>query len=75
MTSDAWVQVVVNGDARELPGGLTVAGLVETLGRDPRTVAVEHNGSILPRSRYGETVLADGDRVEIVHFVQGGWRA
>jgi thiamine biosynthesis protein ThiS len=49
-----------------------VADLVAELGRHPRTVAVEHNGDILPRDRYATTPLAPGDRLEIVHFVQGG---
>lgn len=64
--------VTVNGEAREVPWGLTVLGFVESLGRHPRTVAVEYNGSILPRADYERTVLASGDRLEIVHFVQGG---
>ena len=39
---------------------------------DPRRVAVERNGEIVPKARYGETVLADGDTVEVVSFVGGG---
>lgn len=66
------VAVVVNGDSRDVQGGSTVLDLVAGTGRDPRTVAVELNGDILPRERYGVARLAAGDRVEIVHFVQGG---
>ena len=66
------IAVAVNGERREVAAGTTVAALLAELGRHPRTVAVEHNGAILPRARYAETGLADGDRLEIVHFVQGG---
>ena len=64
--------LTVNGEAREAPSGLTVLGFVESLGRHPHTVAVEYNGAILPRADYERTRLRDGDRLEIVHFVQGG---
>ena len=64
--------VYVNGEGREVKGGTTVAQLVESLGRDPRTVAVELNGLIVPRDRYDFVSLQEGDRLEIVHFVQGG---
>jgi sulfur carrier protein len=66
------VPLVVNGDPREMAPGSTVLDLVATTGRDPRTVAVERNGDILPRDAYGTTELLAGDRIEIVHFVQGG---
>jgi sulfur carrier protein len=45
---------------------------VAGLGRDPRTVAVERNGIIVRRAEYGATGLEAGDRLEVVHFVQGG---
>ncbi|HRC84228.1 MAG TPA: sulfur carrier protein ThiS [Thermoanaerobaculia bacterium] len=64
--------VEVNGEPREVPPGSTVADLLAAAGRDPRTVAVEHNGRILPRASYATTPLAPGDHLEIVHFVQGG---
>jgi thiazole synthase len=62
----------LNGEKREFPGPLTVTGLLEALGLDPRKIAVERNLAIVPRSGYGEVVLADGDRLEIVHFIGGG---
>jgi thiamine biosynthesis protein ThiS len=68
----AEVEVVVNGEPRRLAAGATVLDLLAAAGRDPRTVAVERNGRILPRTGYGAAVLAAGDRLEIVHFVQGG---
>jgi thiamine biosynthesis protein ThiS len=72
MASPSSFEIELNGERRELPSGSTVLSLVESLGRDPRTVAVELNGDILPRVRYARTDLAPGDRLEIVHFVQGG---
>jgi thiamine biosynthesis protein ThiS len=71
VTVDA-VSIRVNGDRREVSPGTTVSDLLAELGRHPRTVAVEHNGRILPRQEYAARPLAEGDRLEIVGFVQGG---
>lgn len=71
-TSSENVAVSVNGEPREVRAGSTVADLLEALGHEPRTVAVEWNGVILPRDRYAETVLSVGDGLELVRFVQGG---
>jgi thiamine biosynthesis protein ThiS len=68
----AEIEVTVNGESRRVAAGSTVLDLLAFAGCDARTVAVEHNGEILPRTRYGATRLAGGDRLEIVHFVQGG---
>lgn len=68
----ATLQVILNGEPRDVPAGSSVLDLLSALGRHPRTVAVEHNGDILPRDHYGATALAAGDRLEVVHFVQGG---
>ena len=64
--------LVLNGERRVMEAVRTVAELVDALGLDPRKVAVERNLEIVPRSAYGGTELADGDRVEIVHFIGGG---
>ncbi|MFM8377549.1 MAG: sulfur carrier protein ThiS [Phenylobacterium sp.] len=61
--------LVLNGEPRVMEAVRTVAELVDALGLDPRKVAVEHNLEIVPRSAYGRTGLADGDRIEIVHFI------
>jgi thiamine biosynthesis protein ThiS len=66
------MQLTVNGKARQVEGPLTLLGLVEQLGIDPRIIAVEHNGDIVKRDRYAETGLADGDKLEIVRMVGGG---
>ena len=64
--------VVVNGEPRTVPSPATLLDLLDHLGLDPRTVVVEHNREIVRRPRLGETPLAEGDAVELVHFVGGG---
>jgi len=64
--------LTINGEQRSLGTASTVAALVAELGLDARKVAVERNLEIVPRSAYGQTALADGDRIEIVHFIGGG---
>ena len=67
------VRATVNGERRELPAGSTIADLLERHALDPRLVVVEHNREIVrDRAVLGTTVLADGDVVELVHFVGGG---
>jgi sulfur carrier protein len=68
----AILEIVLNGEPHRLAAGSTLLDLVAGLGRDPRTVAVERNGEIVRRPDYAATVLAAGDRLEVVHFVQGG---
>ena len=64
--------IVVNGEERRVPGPASLLDLLAQLGLDPRTVVVELNRAIIRRPRLGETALADGDAVELVHFVGGG---
>lgn len=67
------VAVTVNGERRMLPAGATVASLLAAHALDPRLVVVEHNRVILrDRAALADVWLADGDAVEIVHFVGGG---
>lgn len=66
------MNVRVNGEAREVPAATTVRGLVELLGLTDGPVAVERNGEVVPRAHHTATPLAEGDVVEIVHFVGGG---
>ncbi len=66
------MQVVLNGENRVLTPGLSVAGLLQELGIEGRKVAVERNLEIVPKSTFATTLLADGDRLEIVHFIGGG---
>lgn len=65
------MQIQLNGESREI-SATTVLGLLESLGIDPKRVAVELNMDILPKTEYTEKTIADGDRIEIVHFVGGG---
>jgi len=66
------IQLSVNGEPRRLAGGASVSELLAALELEGRRVAVERNGEIVPRSRYAQTALADGDRLEIVVAVGGG---
>ena len=62
----------VNGRDREAPEGETLARLLVDLELPIGRVAVERNGAIVPRDRFEGTILAAGDRLEIVQFVGGG---
>ncbi len=65
--------LTVNGVPRTADHGETVAGLLAGLGLDPRMVVVERNGTILrQRNEFGALALAEGDVLELVHFVGGG---
>ncbi len=66
------IVVTVNGDARDLVVGITVAGLVAELGLPDRGIAVAVDGFVVPCGSWGTTVLCDDARVEIVTAVQGG---
>ena len=71
-TSSREIHVTVNGEDHRVSAGETVARLLERLELPAQRVAVEHNRDILPRDRFPEVVLQEGDRLEIVHFVGGG---
>ena len=66
------MHVIVNGEQRDIPEGLSVRGLVEALGLGDGPVAVERNREIVPRARHAETSIAENDVLEIVHLVGGG---
>ena len=66
------IAISLNGEARQVPPGQDVAALLAELGLDIRKVAVERNQAIVPRSLYTHTRLAQGDQLEIVHFIGGG---
>ena len=68
------MRVIVNGEARELPAGATVAVAVRESGAPPslRGVAVAVDGEVVPRGRWDETPLADEQRIEVLQAVQGG---
>lgn len=62
----------LNGEPHDLVEPLTVTALLESLGIDPRRVAVEHNLMVVKRGNYDSTTVNEGDEVEIVNFVGGG---
>jgi thiazole synthase len=64
--------VTINGQSRQLNGSVNLAELVVQMGLDPAKIAVERNLEVVPRSLYQQTAVADGDRLEIVHFIGGG---
>ena len=66
------LHITVNGSGRHVPAPATLADLLAHLALDPRQVVVELNREIVRRARLAEVTLADGDTVELVHFVGGG---
>ena len=66
------MNLILNGEATTAPDSVTVAAFLEGLGLPQKGVAVERNREIVPRSTFGSTILAEGDRIEIVQFVGGG---
>lgn len=66
------ISLTINGEHRPFPRTLSCAELIAALELTGKRVAVERNGEILPRSRHGDCLLQDGDRLEIVVAVGGG---
>ena len=66
------MNLCVNGESLDVPAALTVRQLIAHLGLDSGPVAVERNRDVVPRAAHESTILAEGDTIEIVHFVGGG---
>lgn len=66
------IEIVLNGERRELPEGCSVAQMIEALGLAGEAVAVERNARLVRRTEHGATRLCAGDRVEVVTLVGGG---
>jgi sulfur carrier protein len=66
------VRVTINGELRDIPASLTLAGLVEHLGLTDGPVAIERNREVVPRAEHGRVAVEPDDVLEIVHFVGGG---
>ncbi len=62
----------INGEERDFTSVASLDALVEQLGMKADRVAVELNREIVPRARWGETPVREGDELEVVHFVGGG---
>lgn len=72
MRYNAFMNIYINGQAQTHDFGLTVHGLVEKLELANKRYALELNQAILPRSLYAQTLLNEGDQIEIIHAVGGG---
>lgn len=66
------MQIVLNGEQRDIPEGASIRALLASLGVDQQRVAVELNEQVVPKARHAETTLKPADRVEVVTFVGGG---
>ena len=66
------IDVVINGQARSIEPGTTIASLIGELGLGGKPVAVERNREIVPKASHASTILVAGDRLEVVTFVGGG---
>lgn len=66
------MRATVNGELRELPDGVTVGALLESLGTTRAGIAVASNERVVRRSEYDTHVIADGDSIEIIKAVAGG---
>ncbi len=66
------LEIVANGQPREVPAGTTLEGFIESLDLGSSRLAVERNGAIVPRESYSEVVLRAGDCLEVVTLVGGG---
>jgi len=66
------IALTVNGERRELEGPIRLTAFLESVGVDPRYVAVARNGDVLPREQWPDTTLQDGDVLEVVRMVGGG---
>lgn len=66
------VNITLNGEARHLNGVLSIRDLLLSLDLDPKKIAVERNLEIVPRSKYDDVTVENGDKLEIVHFIGGG---
>lgn len=66
------IQITLNGEPRSIDAGLSVDGLLSALGLPRERIAVELNRRVVQRKDWTERILEDEDRVEIVHFVDGG---
>ncbi len=63
--------VTINGEKKDCVG-MTVSQYLERTAYDPKRIAVERNGDIVPKAAYADTVLQDNDVLEVVSFVGGG---
>jgi sulfur carrier protein len=66
------IEILLNGETKRIPHGLTIAQLVKALDLVSQRLAIEYNRKILKKESWDCQVISGGDRIEIVHFVGGG---
>lgn len=66
------MRLTINGEEKDLPDAMTLEALIEHLALAPNRIAVERNLLVVRRADWPETLLMDGDKIEIIHFVGGG---
>jgi len=66
------VRILINGEKKELPGSISVSDLLDRFELPSQRVAIELNKIVIRKSNWAETLVNDGDRIEVVHFVGGG---
>lgn len=66
------IHIMINGERQTVAAGVTLLELLASLELDPRVVVVEHNRAIVRRPRLSGVTVAEGDSIELVHFVGGG---
>ena len=71
-TQNCMINIHLNGEARQVPEGLTLAALLDWLHLPADRLAVERNLEIVPRGQWDQTMIGEGDRLEVVQFVGGG---
>ena len=64
--------IILNGEERFVANNVTIAALIEELGLDIKKIAIEKNYEIILPDNFSQNILADGDKIEIVHFIGGG---
>ena len=66
------IQLIINGEPQQVESSLNLQQLLENMGLQNKRIAIEHNGEIIPRSRFSDYIVTEGDRLEIVVAVGGG---
>ncbi len=68
----ATIKILLNGETREAPGGINLDHLLDLFSLPSQRIAIELNKNVIRRADWPQTVVGDGDRIEVVHFVGGG---
>lgn len=66
------MQLMINGQSQNFDGPMTLKQLIECLSLQNKRIAIERNGEIVPRSKFSEQILSEGDQLEIIVAVGGG---